>query len=477
MGNSLHKIVGRSPFSTFTASDVWPLPMQVAGVELELEGLSEDAQDTLTEATEGYWSVHGDGSLRNGGIEFVLISPMMGKELSEAISVFFRSNVRLGTPSSRASTHVHLNMLQPEDTIEVLRNLCSFYYAIEDALYTCISESRKWAVYASPMSSNFPYEVAMLFSEELDRNLWLRYLEQTGKTDYNNGRHYGFNLKAMRKYGTVEFRHFPAVTSEQELRDWINLCMEIKKVASILDDKKTTTKAFFSTVESFDALTDLMPIWGTRILNQLNRKDSIQKIESLYELLPTSQKYTGNMGSYEDHDLFKESDKVPKSKRPAKAQKELIDGFGEAVLRSWDEPQEVGGWEEQAQVAPLATPTGRTSRRTNAAPINWGQIQARADAALDRMRGMGEAEVNVVAQGTLGEINTMPIGMLTRPLTVGERTAINSIPANIWTEARRRTSTRTGETPTERGLSILNTARRMMANAPTPARSAGIRFE
>lgn len=315
MGNSLHKLVGKNPFTSHTASDEWPLASQLVGIELELEGLSGSTRDKLSNETYPTWNAHTDNSLRNGGIEMVLSSPLMGKELSKAISMFFNTISTFSASSSRASTHVHLNMLQEEDTVEVLRNLCSFYYAIEDAMYSCISESRKWAVYASPMSSNFPYEVAMLFSKELNRDLWIDYLGMTGKTQHNNGRHYGFNLKAMRKYGTVEFRHFPAVTSEQELRDWVNLCMEIKKVAVVLDSKGTTTKEFFNSAEKFDTLTDIMPIWGFRILQGLDREAALTKIESLYELLPTQPKYSGNMGSYDEHPLFKDNDKIPKSKR------------------------------------------------------------------------------------------------------------------------------------------------------------------
>lgn len=317
MGNSLHKLVGKNPFTSHTASDEWPLASQLVGVELELEGLGGSLRDRLSNDTYPTWDAHIDNSLRNSGIEMVLSSPLMGKELSKAISMFFNTVPTFSASSSRASTHVHLNMLQEEDTVEVLRNLCSFYYAIEDAMYSCISESRKWAVYASPMSSNFPYEIALLFSKELNRDLWIDYLGATNKTPYNNGRHYGFNLKAMRKYGTVEFRHFPAVTSEQELRDWINLCMEIKKVAVVLDSKGTTTREFFSSAEKFDVLTDIMPIWGFRILQGLDREAALTKIESLYELLPTQPKYTGNMGSYDEHPLFKDNDKIPKSKRNA----------------------------------------------------------------------------------------------------------------------------------------------------------------
>lgn len=385
MGNSLHKIVGKNPFTSHTASDEWPLASQLVGVELELEGLGGREADKLIGDTAESWSYHNDGSLRNGGIEMVLTTPMMGKELSRAISLFFSRTSTFPASSSRASTHVHLNMLQTEDTVEVLRNLCSFYYAIEDSLYSCISESRKWAVYASPMSSNFPYEVAMLFSEELDRNWWIKHLQAVGKTENNNGRHYGFNLKAMLKYGTVEFRHFPAVTSEQELRDWVNLCMEIKKVAVILDSKGLTTKAFFNSVDSFDQLVDLMPIWGYRLLSGLDRREAISKIEALYELLPVTPKYTGNMGSYEEHVLFKESDKIPKSKRPSK-KKGLIDY--EALSADAGLFNEEASDRAQAQLRAWREVAARTAGRPRlptTEPLRWSVDDVSAEIRSTRV--------------------------------------------------------------------------------------------
>ena len=393
MGNSLHKIVGKNPFTSHTASDEWPLASQLVGVELELEGLGGREADKLIADTAESWSYHNDGSLRNGGIEMVLTTPMMGKELSRAISLFFSQTSTFPASSSRASTHVHLNMLQTEDTVEVLRNLCSFYYAIEDSLYSCISESRKWAVYASPMSSNFPYEVAMLFSEELDRNWWLKQLQAVGKTENNNGRHYGFNLKAMLKYGTVEFRHFPAVTSEQELRDWVNLCMEIKKVAVILDSKGLTTKAFFNSVDSFDQLIDLMPIWGYRLLSGLDRREAISKIEALYELLPVTPRYTGNMGSYEEHVLFKESDKIPKSKRPSK-KKGLVDyeAFSVDATQLNEEVQN----DVQAQLRAWGEVAARTAGRPRLSttdPFRWEINNGSAEIRSTRVTA--DAEVNI----------------------------------------------------------------------------------
>lgn len=313
--NSLNKLLGKRALARPTPSTEWPLASQMVGIELELEGLGATVVRNMQYRLEGLWVTHTDGSLRNG-VEFVLQVPLMGKELSQSISEFFAGGLAFETGSARASTHIHLNMLQEEDTLEVLRNMSAFYYGIEDALYALISDSRKWAVYASPLSNNFPYEIAMLFSEQLDVDTWIRHLANTRKTEINNGRHYGYNLKAMGKYGTVEFRHFPSVTSENELRDWVNLCMEIKKVAVTLDEQGMTTKQYFDTVDKFDQLPQLMPIWGQRLLDVLDREDALSKVEALYELLPIAQRFNGAYDAFFSHSLFKDGDKVgPKKER------------------------------------------------------------------------------------------------------------------------------------------------------------------
>ena len=318
--NSLNKLLGKRALARPTPSTEWPLASQMVGIELELEGLGTTATRNMQYRLEGLWVTHTDGSLRNG-VEFVLQVPLMGKELSQAISEFFAGGLTFETGSARASTHIHLNMLQEEDTLEVLRNMSAFYYGIEDALYALISDSRKWAVYASPLSNNFPYEIAMLFSEQLDVDTWIRHLANTRKTEINNGRHYGYNLKAMGKYGTVEFRHFPSVTSENELRDWVNLCMEIKKVAVTLDEQGMTTKQYFDTVDKFDQLPQLMPIWGQRLLDVLDREDALSKVEALYELLPIAQRFNGAYDAFFSHSLFKDGDKVgPKKERKSRVE-------------------------------------------------------------------------------------------------------------------------------------------------------------
>lgn len=321
--NSLNKLLGKRALARPTPSTEWPLASQMVGIELELEGLGTTATRNMQYRLEGLWVTHTDGSLRNG-VEFVLQVPLMGKELSQAISDFFTGGLTFETGSARASTHIHLNMLQEEDTLEVLRNMSAFYYGIEDALYALISDSRKWAVYASPLSNNFPYEIAMLFSEQLDVDTWIRHLANTRKTEINNGRHYGYNLKAMGKYGTVEFRHFPSVTSENELRDWVNLCMEIKKVAVTLDEQGMTTKQYFDTVDKFDQLPQLMPIWGQRLLDVLDREDALSKVEALYELLPIAQRFNGAYDAFFSHSLFKDGDKVGPRKERKPQQEELI---------------------------------------------------------------------------------------------------------------------------------------------------------
>lgn len=285
MGRQLNRLVSKSAFTKHTPSDHWPLADQLIGLEIELEGTSAVERDRHDSNGNPFWARHQDDSLR-GGTEYVLAQPMMGEQLSEAISYFFGNFKKLGKSSARASTHVHINMLQESDTVEVLQNMTAIYYALEDSIYTNIDESRKWAVYAAPLSARFPREVSVLFTENFTADQWLASMEMNADNGGRQARYFGYNMKAMSRYGSIEFRHFPAVTNEKQLRDWVFLVMELKAAALELDLMGIAAVNHFVTKESFDILLTLMPTWGKRLLSNLDRECGLIKMQAIYNLMP-----------------------------------------------------------------------------------------------------------------------------------------------------------------------------------------------
>ena len=428
MATVLNKIVNMKPIAMHRESKEWPLSNQLIGIELELEGLDKNSIYAHEDKGQPHWVYHNDPSLR-GGSEYVLKNPMMGMELSESISYFFANFKGIGKSSARASTHIHINMLQEEDTLEVLRNMTAIYYALEDGIYTAISESRKWAVYAAPLSGTFPREVSLLFTQELPVREWTQLIaRKTGVA--GGGRYYGYNMKAMSRFGTVEFRHFPAVSTEQELRSWVTLVMELKKAAIMIDGRGQTVKDFLATEEAFDNLYELMPTWWPILDKCVDRTDSIIKVQSLYELLPVAQRYSSDYNAFTKNPLFNKVVVPAKAKTVAKKNAKTIAANTRPIVvqEHWELPR-------AGETLTTNMPRGT---------VQWHTL------------GIPDGDAPTPMQTTAPTNNTV------RPFTTQERIEIGNIPTAVWQRAERATRTNTGEGMITRTRNILATAEEMM---------------
>lgn len=201
----------------------WKLPDQLIGVEVEVESTDETI---LPENTYPYWTQVRDGSLRNG-TEFVLVSPLSGNVLSQAISEFFRG-ARLHR-STTGSTHIHVDMMEEGTTPEMIKTLVLMIYALESSIFSIIGTGREWSGYTNTLMSA-PEAVIGL---ALNANEADEYRDFVRLTNGNgvDGRYYGLNTAALHKYGSVEFRYFPTATSAEELTSWIQMMQGFKQAA------------------------------------------------------------------------------------------------------------------------------------------------------------------------------------------------------------------------------------------------------
>lgn len=238
----LNSLLSKRALSKPTPSNQMPIPDQYLGIEIELESLHDTVLSRHIQVGEPYWSHHIDGSLRNG-LEFTLTNPLMGEQLVEAIDHFATLGEYTGswTCGPRTSTHIHLNMLQDSDTYELLRALLIAYYCIEDAWFKQFANGREWCSYCDPLDSGFIQTISQLLNKSASATDWARYVASEGSRRSNNAsRYYGFNLIALAKYGTVEFRHFPGLPAGPALRsvlfEWVRAVMLLKKAAMRLEN-------------------------------------------------------------------------------------------------------------------------------------------------------------------------------------------------------------------------------------------------
>jgi hypothetical protein len=261
---SLRRMFDKPALHVFQPDNFWPMPDQFIGVEIELEGQSK--KDILVHNNNGapFWVQHQDGSLRNG-VEFVLSQPMMGSTLKEAIHYFFRT-FKTYDDNPRTSIHVHINMLQDDESLEGLRNFLVLYYAFEDPFFQIADEARKWNGYCNPFEDD-PPDILQAIMRHDDPKEVTRYMRDGGN---GGGRYYGLNLLALGRFGTLEFRHLPLVRDEQRLFDWIMLIMELKKAANRMADEALTPAQVFSSPFEFKKLPEYMPQFGEILLRYID---------------------------------------------------------------------------------------------------------------------------------------------------------------------------------------------------------------
>jgi hypothetical protein len=340
---SLQGVLNRPALCVSKPDEFWPIPDQFVGVEIELEGQS--AKEVAAHRNNGrpFWAEHEDGSLR-GGIEYVLAQPTMGNTLREAIHYFFR-NFKTFTESPRTSIHVHLNMLQENETLEGLKNMVVLYYMFENAFFIIADENRKWNGYCNPFEDNPPEVMATILGvpdvEELRGSLAV----SAGR---NTNRYYGLNINSLQKYGTLEFRHLPLVRDEERLFSWIKLLMELKKAANIMADEGTSPEELFKTPDDLGLLEKYMPLFGHTLLGIVGTGEAFVRLSAVVTLGVREARRHGRVGNNKAFARFQkvqmeEGRSVSQKPKKATSKKSLNGAFGEievqAVGGEWAPPR------------------------------------------------------------------------------------------------------------------------------------------
>lgn len=180
----------------------------VVGLELEIETVYSIKYESLEE--EYAIAVIEDGSLRNGGYEF-LIPP---SNIETALNLFdlihsqAYCRYREGAFSNRTSIHVHVNCLFSTET--EVKNLLLLYSIFEPLFFSFVGQERKNNIHCVPlgythMSQRFPLRLFHLCTG----NSWHKYT--------------AFNLLPLTKLGTVEFRHMEGHNNRERLAAWLHM--------------------------------------------------------------------------------------------------------------------------------------------------------------------------------------------------------------------------------------------------------------
>lgn len=175
----------------------------VYGMELEIENAQEGWRTVGMDVTT-------DGSLRNGGLEFIT-KPMTGSVLFYVLENFF-NKAKPGEEcySDRTSIHVHTNV--QDLTVDQLTSVLMLYQVFENQLFRFAGQDRDKNIFCVPWSQTaYTYNIGERIAYGAV-NVAARWAKYTA-----------LNLAPMCAQGTIEFRHMPGTADLTKIKTWCNL--------------------------------------------------------------------------------------------------------------------------------------------------------------------------------------------------------------------------------------------------------------
>lgn len=189
------------------------------GVEIELEG------DNLGAAHVENWLPKHDGSLREGGMEFILAQPMNIPALSKAtheLAAALRHKDIVVRLSPRASTHIHLNV--QKETLRTILYYVGVFSIIEPVMCKLAGAMRDGNLFCLPASD----------SGNLAASIEVMTAHATAGSIDNfpqRGKYAALNLNTLTSFGSVEHRMFPPTATAEDIITWCRWIENILEIA------------------------------------------------------------------------------------------------------------------------------------------------------------------------------------------------------------------------------------------------------
>lgn len=202
----------------------FPDPTLIMGMELEIENALHLNAPRIFTTTE-------DGSLRNGGVEFVS-RPAFYYQLYHGLEQFFNKlNPPLQTLheedgsysdrsnySDRTSIHVHTNVV--DLTKEQLATICMLYQVFERCLFEFVGADRDKNIFCVPW-----YETNM------GKSTVKHLLQGEFAPVYDWQKYTALNLLPIQERGSIEWRHLPGTNDLGKIDTWLHIIGSIYRAA------------------------------------------------------------------------------------------------------------------------------------------------------------------------------------------------------------------------------------------------------
>lgn len=191
---------------------------QLFGIEVEVER----AYDVLDRISSGdlalprAWGTERDGSLRNGGLEFISRAlPLPAME--EAVHTLYNMLSRAEWESTmRCGIHIHADMRDLR--LNQLAGVYMAYALVEPLLFRFCGADREENIYCVPWYR--AVEEAEVVAQHVHSPAGSMTINQCCKYS-------ALYAGPLGRFGTIEFRHAPTWTAAQPLITWLNIVAQI----------------------------------------------------------------------------------------------------------------------------------------------------------------------------------------------------------------------------------------------------------
>ena len=199
------------------------------GIEVELEGLRYSVDNySRKKGINSWWNVVRDGSLRSLGEdrsgEFVHKAPMFGQDVVDSL-ISLERLTKVSKNSCRTSVHVHLDVR--DMSYNQLLRLLVVYLMVEPIIFDQVEGSRKHNPYCTPIRGCKGYleKIGRSLRGETNTSFALNLAPSTGS------KYTALNYLPIARQGSIEFRHKEGTNSADDIINWVNLVLSLKRHA------------------------------------------------------------------------------------------------------------------------------------------------------------------------------------------------------------------------------------------------------
>ena len=234
------------------------------GIESEVITESGSASDYVDEdrTIPKFFTVVEDGSLNEGGVEFVTTMPIIGDNVNIALDSLQEAiEDEWNTVDSSCGLHIHMNALDM-GFVEI-KSLLMIMSRIQYKLYESIPECRRDTSYAKEIDLS-PLAISRIGSlSELVDSYYSMAETRISDQKYNDARYIGTNIHSRFYLGSIEFRYHEGVASSKPIKDWILFLNSIMTASKDLSSRpKLYSKIINSKFQSIDIIREVCGVSG-----------------------------------------------------------------------------------------------------------------------------------------------------------------------------------------------------------------------